>query len=112
MKVFLEWDDKQRVRIGQEHLDSHSHGPGYGGTGAIRLQQVMDRWFFAYRLDDHAPRGTAALHDGDFNIIKAHLPSAQKAGPQLTGIIISEEDLHELFEMTTDTPTPRWLSAI
>jgi hypothetical protein len=78
MKVSLEWDDKLRVRIGQV-MDSYSHGPGYGGTGAIRLRQVLDTWFFAYRLDDHASRGTAALQDGDFDIIKAHLPSAQKA---------------------------------
>jgi hypothetical protein len=41
MKVLFEWDDKLRVRIGREHLDSHSHRPRYGDTGAIRLRQLM-----------------------------------------------------------------------
>ena len=49
MKVYIAHDGKLRVRIGRESLGSESLGPWYGGTGAIRLRQVIDGWFRAYR---------------------------------------------------------------
>ena len=79
MRVFVAHDGKLRVRIGHETLGSESLGPWYGGTGAIRLRQVAADWFWAYRLDDHAYRGTAALPEADFWRVREHLPSARVA---------------------------------
>ena len=77
MKVFTAHDGKLRVRIGHENLGSESLGPWYGGTGAIRLRQVADDWFWAYRLDGHAYRGTTALPEAEFWRVRKHLPSAR-----------------------------------
>jgi hypothetical protein len=105
MLVFVGYDDRLRVRIGKEHLDSFSHGSGYGGTGAIRLLQVNATWFFAYRLDDEGYRGTSQLRADDFANIQSYLPSVRIQHQQLTGIAISEDDLHELFEAVSDDAT-------
>lgn len=103
MLVFIGYDDCLRVRIGKEHLDSFSHGPGYGGTGAIRLRQVSGTWFFAYRLYDHGYRGTADLQPGDLKEIQKYFPSAHHKVDW--GLTISENDLHALFEAVDDDPT-------
>lgn len=66
MKVYVAHDGALRVRIGHETPGSESLGPWYGGTGAVRLRQVADAWFWAYRLDDHADRGTAKLPRDEF----------------------------------------------
>jgi hypothetical protein len=81
MKVYVAYDGNLRVRIGQENLGSASLGPWYGGTGAIRLRQVHNTWFFVYQLDDHAPRGTSALSETAFERVREHLPSARLVRP-------------------------------
>lgn len=77
MRVFVAHDGALRVRIGKENLGSESLGPWYGGTGAIRLRQVADGWFWAYVLDGHAYRGTATLPEAEFWRVREHLPSAR-----------------------------------
>ena len=77
MKVYIAHDGKLRVRIGRENLGSESLGPWYGGTGAIRLRQVLDGWFRAYRLDDHGHRGTAALPAAELWRTREHLPGVR-----------------------------------
>ena len=77
MKVYVAHDGKLRVRIGHETLGSEALGPWYGGAGAIRLRQVAEDWFRAYRLDGHACRGTAALPEAEFWRVREHLPSAR-----------------------------------
>ncbi len=38
---------------------------------------MADDWFWAYRLDGHACRGTAALPEAEFWRVREHLPSAR-----------------------------------
>jgi hypothetical protein len=66
MKVYVAHDGLLRVRIGHEALGSESPGPWYGGTGAVRLRQWHGPHFWAYRLDDHAARGTSRLPEAEF----------------------------------------------
>lgn len=77
MKVYVAYDGGLRVRIGHENLGSESLGPWYGGTGAVRLRQVHDGWFWAYVLDGRAYRGTAKPSGVDFERVREHLPSAR-----------------------------------
>jgi len=95
MKVYVAHDGKLRVRIGRENLGSESLGPWYGGTGAIRLRQVLDTWFWAYRLDDRGYRGTASLPESEFPRVREHIPSARVIEARGTNldIRVSEADL-------------------
>lgn len=74
-------DGRLRVRIGHENLGSESLGPWYGGTGAVRLRQVLDNWFWAYTLDDHARRGTAGLPEEEFWRVQECIPAARLKHP-------------------------------
>lgn len=98
MKVFVAHDGKLRVRIGHENLGSESLGPWYGGTGAIRLRQVLDGWFRAYKLDDHGHRGTAALPEGELWRVREHLPGARAMDASWGGLSVQvpENDLRML----------------
>ena len=77
MKVYGALDGTLRVRIGHENLGSEALGRWYGGTGAVRLRQVHGTWFWAYRLDGHACRGTSTLPEAEFWRVREHLPSAR-----------------------------------
>jgi hypothetical protein len=98
MKVYVAYDGKLRVRIGHESPGSESLGPWYGGTGAIRLRQVLDTWFWAYRLDDHGYRGTGPLPETEFPRMREHIPSARVVEARGTNLYlrISEGDLRML----------------
>lgn len=100
MKVFVGCDGKLRVRIGHVDLGSASLGPWYGGTGAIRLLQVSGTRFWAYRLDDHGYRGTAALPEAEFRRVREHMPSAHlvRDGVGTTDVDVSDTDLAALRE--------------
>ena len=91
------------MRIGHETLGSESLGPWYGGTGAIRLRQVADDWFWAYRLDDHGYRGTATLPESEFRGVREDLPSARVATDlghrsRNLDVRVSDHDLRALRE--------------
>ncbi|WP_206664809.1 hypothetical protein [Dankookia rubra] len=91
-------DGKLRIRIGHETLGSESLGPWYGGTGAIRLRQVADTWFWAYQLDDHGYRGTSILSPSEFWRVQQCVPSARIVdvrGNNL-GVRVSEAELATL----------------
>lgn len=103
MRVYVAHDGKLRVRIGKESLGSESLGPWYGGTGAIRLRQVHDGWFWAYVLDDHGYRGTAALPERRFGEVRAHIPSARVADDsgdrgRSLDVRVSDDDLRMLHQ--------------
>jgi hypothetical protein len=104
MRVYRAYDNMLRVRIGQENLGSESLGPWYGGTGAIRLRQVLDTWFWAYGLDDNGYRGTARLPESEFQRIQEHIPSAHIVAPiagdrvRNRDVSISDADLAMLEE--------------
>lgn len=104
MKVFVgwdgrprEWDGRLRVRIGHVDLGSASLGPWYGGTGAIRLRHDYGTRFWAYRLDDHAYRGTTDLPETELWRVREHLPSVRAADwAGGTRVDVSEADLAAL----------------
>lgn len=100
MKVYTAHDGKLRVRIGHENLGSESLGPWYGGTGAIRLRQIVDGWFRGYRLDDNGHRGTAALPEADFPLVQEHLPGARIADVSWGSLSLEvpDDDLRMLRE--------------
>ncbi|GAA0607183.1 hypothetical protein GCM10009416_50210 [Craurococcus roseus] len=103
MKVYVAHDGALRARIGKENLGSESLGPWYGGTGAIRLRQVHDGWFWAYVLDDHGYRGTAALPERRFGEVRAHIPSARVADDsedrgRSLDVRVSDDDLRMLHQ--------------
>jgi hypothetical protein len=104
MRTYVGHDGMLRVRIGHENLGSESLRPWYGGTGAVRLRQVHDTWFWAYQLDGHADRGTSRLPEGEFRRIQEHIPSAQIAAPvggervRNIDVEISDADLAMLEE--------------
>jgi hypothetical protein len=108
MKVYVAYDGKLRVRIGKETLGSESLGRWYGGTGAIRLRQVLDTWFWAYRLDDHGYRGTGSLPETEFGRVREHIPSAciVEARGRNLHIRISEADLRTLEGKVVPLRTP------
>jgi hypothetical protein len=89
------YDGALRVRIGEERLGSASLGPWFGGTGAVRLIQIHKTWFWAYRLDAHAPRGTSRLPEAEFGRVLEHLPSARilRGTPRSLDVEVSEADL-------------------
>jgi hypothetical protein len=108
MKVFVGHDGKIRVRIGQENLGSESLGVWYGGSGAIRLRQFIDRNFGCYVLDPTVHRGTRDLPDFEFDRIKQHLPSAQfgnRFGGSSVDIRISLDDFAMLQASVTQLST-------
>ena len=110
MRVFVAHDGKLRVLIGHEDLGSESLGPWYGGTGAIRLRQVAGDWFWAYRLDGHAYRGTAALPEAEFWRVREHLPSARVVTDlghrsRNLDVRVSDHDLRALRERVVPLST-------
>src|ERR1700722_2915943 len=108
MKVFVGYDGRLRIRIGQENLGSESIGAWYGGAGAIRIIQFHDKTFWPYVLDPTVHRGTSDLPKTEFDRIKEHLPSA-KFGARLGGssveIKISADDLAMLHARVTQLST-------
>jgi len=89
MKVYVAHHGKLRVRIGRENLGSESLGPWYCGTGAIRLRQVLDTWFWAYRLDDQGYRGTSILPPSEFCRVQEHISSARIIEVRGNNLVVS-----------------------
>lgn len=107
MKVCRAHDELLRVRIGLENLGTESLGAWYGGTSAIRLRQIHDTWWWAYKLDDLGHRGTSNLTHAEFEMVRQQVPSATikaSVGRNLE-FTMSSEDLQRLESQIVELET-------